>query len=220
VLTPGIGANGIIIGPEEVHLVLRALATNGKNRVMSTPKVVVSDNATGTIRSVEEAPFTSVNASDTVATTSFAGFESAGTTLTVTPHITEGDHITLDYNLNFSNFTGAASNSTAPPPRTTNSFTSRVDVPDGHTVVVGGLIIENDSDTTSEVPYLGRVPVIGLAFQSRSRSRTRSKIFAFIRPIVLKDDRFRDLKFYTDVHLEQADVENPDYPPDQLMWMR
>lgn len=84
---PGGGLNGIIMGPHETPLLFRAIAAHGNSRIITTPKIVVSDNSTATIASVEDAPFTSINASDTVATTSFAGYESAGTTLTVTPHI-------------------------------------------------------------------------------------------------------------------------------------
>ncbi|MBI4717930.1 MAG: hypothetical protein HY763_09020, partial [Planctomycetes bacterium] len=82
---PGGGFNGVILGPNETPLLMRAIAAHGNSRIITTPKIVVADNSSATVSSVEEAPFTSINASDTVATTSFAGFESAGTTLTVTP---------------------------------------------------------------------------------------------------------------------------------------
>ena len=220
VLAPGIGANGILINPGDISIIFRALATHGDNRVISSPRILVSDNTAATLKSVDEAPFTSVNASDTVATTSFAGFESAGTTLTVTPHIAEGDHLTLDYDLTFSNFSGASDRATVPPPRTTNSFSGEVQVPDGYTVVVGGLEVENESDTTSEIPILGRIPVLGAIFQNSSASRTRSRIFAFLRPVILRDDRFADLKFLSQSELEDADIKNKDFPADNLMWMR
>ncbi|MFH1833852.1 MAG: secretin N-terminal domain-containing protein, partial [bacterium] len=131
ILTPGVGANGVLLRPDGVPFLFRALATRGNAEVLSCPKMLVSDNARGTLRNVDEAPFTSVNASDTVATTSFAGFESAGTTLSVTPHIAEGDHLTLEFELSFSNFTGSSTSAGVPPPRTTNSFSSTVEVPDG-----------------------------------------------------------------------------------------
>jgi len=59
------------------------LAKNRRARIVAAPKVLVNDNAAATLASVLEAPFTSVNASDTVSTTSFAGYASAGTTVTV-----------------------------------------------------------------------------------------------------------------------------------------
>lgn len=187
-------------------ILLKTLATHG--------------NARATLRNVDEAPFTSVNASDTVATTSFAGFESAGTTLSVTPHILAGDHVTLEYDLTFSNFAGGSSDTTVPPPRTTNSFSSVVEVPDGHTVITGGLVVDNDSDSVSEIPLLGRLPGIGWLFQSRSRNQTQTRIFAFIRPTILRDDAFEDLKNITLEDLEAAEVGGGDPPPGEPLWMR
>ncbi len=218
-LAPGVGLNAALLAPDEFAVVLNALATHGNSRVMATPRILVSDNTEGTLRSVDEAPFTSVNASDTVATTSFGGFESAGTTLTVTPHVAEGDHLTLEYNLSFSNFTGGARNTQTPPPRTTNSFSAQVEVPDGHTVVVGGLVVDNESDSVDEVPLLGRIPVVGALFQHSSASRNRTRVYAFIRPVVLRDDRFKDLKFISAQELAEAELASTDYPPDRPTWM-
>ncbi|MEK6677565.1 MAG: secretin N-terminal domain-containing protein [Planctomycetota bacterium] len=220
VLTPGVGSNGVLLGPDEVPILFRALATKGVARVISTPRILVSDNARGTLRNVDEAPFTSVNASDTVATTSFGGFESAGTTLSVTPHIAEGDHLTLEYELSFSNFTGGSSSTAVPPPRTTNSFTSRVEVPDGYTVITGGLAVDNKSDSKSEVPYLGRIPLLGKLFQNSTRKKNQTKIFAFIRPVILRDDEFADLKFLSLKDTEAAEVNSPRTIPGEPQWMK
>ncbi len=219
-LSPGVGINGALMRPDDFAIVMQALATHGNSRVLATPRLLVSDNSEGTLRSVDEAPFTSVNASDTVATTSFGGFESAGTTLTVTPHVAEGDYLSLEYSLNFSNFTGSSSITTAPPPRTTNSFSGQVEVPDGYTVVVGGLVVENESDSVDEIPVLGRIPLLGALFQNSAASKSQTRVYAFIRPVVLRDDQFKDLKFITERDLEAAELVNKDFPPDRLMWMR
>lgn len=216
---PGGGFNGIVVGPTETPLLIRAIAAHGNSRVMATPRILLSDNTSATISSVEEAPFTSINASDTVATTSFAGFESAGTTFSVTPHITEGDHLSLDYSFSFSNFTGSGSVG-VPPPRTTNSFSGTVDIPDAYTVIVGGLVVENETDSVTEVPLLGRIPVIGALFQSSDRARTKSRVFAFIRPTILRDDKFADLKLITETELEKAELSNRDFPESEHQWMR
>jgi general secretion pathway protein D len=160
-----------------------------------------------------------VNASDTVATTSFAGFESAGTTLTATPRIGEGDYLVLDYSFNFSNFTGQGT-SAVPPPRSTNSFTGTVEIPDGHTIIVGGLVTENETDSVTEVPLLGRIPVIGALFQTSDRTRTKSRVYAFIRPTILRDDKFADLKYISERELQRAEIADQDYPPSTQLWMK
>jgi general secretion pathway protein D len=219
-LTPGVGANGILIGPKEVPILLRALATRANARVISTPKLLVSDNARGSLRNVDEAPFTSVNASTTVATTSFAGFESAGTTLSVTPHISQGDYLALEYELTFSNFSGSSSGAAVPPPRSTNSFTSTVEVPDGYTLITGGLVVDNKNDSTSEVPLLGRIPGLGKLFQNNARKNTKTKIFAFIRPAILRDDELEALKLITLKDVELAGLASDGAPGGGPLWMR
>ena len=209
----------MIVGPHETPFLIRAIAARGNSRVIATPRILLSDNTSATLNSIVEEPFTSINASDTVATTSFAGFESAGTTITVTPHITEGDHLSLDYSFSFSNFTGSGSVG-VPPPRTTNSFSGTVNIPDKHTVIVGGLVIENETDSVTEIPLLGRIPIIGAFFQTSDRIRTKSRVFAFIRPTILRDDKFADLKLITETEMEEAQVSNRDFPESEPQWMR
>src|SRR5262249_24531879 len=153
------------------------------------PRILVDDNASGQIESVAESPFTSVNASQTVATTSFAGFAKAGTQLSIEPHIAEGDHLELHYNLTVSSFTGAGS-VTAPPPRSSDTLTSVIRVPDGHTVIVGGLLSETVGESSSHVPFFGDIPIAGLLFGNNSTSRSKVRLYAFIRPTILRDDRF------------------------------
>ncbi len=220
VLIPGSGGNGVLIRPDSVPVIIRALATNANARIISTPKLLVADNARGTLRNVDEAPFTSVNASDTVATTSFGGFESAGTTLSVTPHILDGDYVSLEYELTFSNFTGSSATATVPPPRSTNSFTSQVEIPDGYTLITGGLIVDADTESISEVPFLGRIPGIGWLFQSSGTKKTKTKIFAFINPTIVREDEFEALKYITLKEIEQAGVYADPDSGDGPMWMR
>ena len=208
-LNPGLGFNGAVLSTEVADAVLRALATNGKAEVLSAPRILVNDNATGTLNSVQDAPFTSVNASDTVATTSFGGFEEAGTVITVTPQISEGDHLNLEYSITLSTFTGEGS-SGVPPPRQRNEVSSEITIPDGHAVVVGGLTRRDDSESVSKIPILGDIPILGYLFSNRTRTGSTSTLFAFIRPIILRDDHFEDLKILSGSDREKAGIER--YP--------
>jgi len=63
----------------------------------------------------------------------------AGTTITVKPQVAEGDHLVLDYAVSVSTFVGEPADPALPPPRQENQLQSIVTVPDGYTVVVGGL---------------------------------------------------------------------------------
>lgn len=217
-LNPGVGFNGVLLSPDLVDVVVRALATNGRAKVVSAPKVLANDNSPATLSSVSEAPFTSVNASETVSTTSFAGYASAGTTVSVTPHISEGAHLQLDYSITLNSFTGEGGGG-VPPPRQTNSISSNVTIPDGHAVVVGGLKRQDISQSESEVPGLGEIPGLEWLVGSRSRNRSESTLFVFIRPVILRDDQFEDLKYLSERDLEKAELP-ANLPRSEPMLMR
>jgi general secretion pathway protein D len=206
-LNPGAGFNGVVVDTDTFTAIVRALATSGKTKVLSAPKLLVNDDATATLTSQAESPFTSVNASNTVATTSFAGYASAGTNLTVTPHISEGDHLQLKYTISLSSFSGSGSSSDSvvvPPPRQTNSLNSEVTVPDGYCVIIGGLNRKDQAETVSKIPILGDIPILKYLVSSRSKTDSDSTLFVFIRPTILRDDQFEDLKFFSERDLEAA----------------
>ncbi|MCU0718144.1 MAG: hypothetical protein MUC83_00455 [Pirellula sp.] len=192
-ITPGRGFNATLVDPSTADLVVRALATHRRARVLSSPKLLVDDNAEGTLESVNEVPFTSVNASQTVATTSFAGFAKAGTTITVTPTISEAKHVNMDYVVTLNSFTGDGADG-VPPPRQTNEVRSRVTVPDGYTIIVGGLTQKSATSSLNGIPFLENIPIIReLSSLSTSNARDNS-LFVFLRPIILEEDKFRDLR--------------------------
>ena len=217
-LLPGGGLNAVILSPNETEVVLQAVATSARSRVLSSPSLLVNDNATASIESIREEPYTSLNASQTVSTTSFAGYAQAGTQMLITPHIAQGPHLRLQYNLTLNNFTGAAPSPTSPPPRTTNTVSSEVMVPDGYTVVVGGLVNTTDSDTVTKVPILGDIPLVGLLFQSKTVVNNRRTIYIFLRPVIFRDQAFQDLKLYSGPGRKEAGIgdEFPDNPP--MIW--
>ena len=208
------GFNGAVVNSDVADVIIRALSTNARARVVSAPRVLVNDNATGTLDSVNEAPFTSVNASDTVATTSFGGFAEAGTSITVTPHISEGDHLQLEYGVTLSSFSGDAASvdgGLAPPPRQTNSIESVVTIPDGNTIIVGGLNRSDFSESIQAIPILGQIPWLEYLFSSRTENRADTTLFVFIRPVILRDDEFDDLRTLSVRDMSRAELPS-DYP--------
>lgn len=220
-LIPGTGFNWTLVDPEVADAVIRALVTHRRARVLSAPRILVNDNATGTLTSVSEVPFTSVNASQTVATTSFAGFAEAGTTVNVTPHISDGDHLQLEYRITVNSFTGSAETGSdgVPPPRQTDEVESEITIPDGHTVIVGGLNRSVRASDRDSLPLLGNMPVIGDLVSNQLHSRQCSSLFVFIRPIILRDDKFHDLKVLSKRDVSTAKIP-PQYPRSKPRIMR
>ncbi len=202
-ILPSTGFNGILISPDSLNVVVQALATNSRSRVLAAPKILMNDNATGTLASVSEAPFTSINASDTVSTTSFAGYATAGTTVAITPHISEGDFLQLKYSVTLNSFTEKSSGG-VPPPRQTDTVGSDVTVPNGYAVIVGGLSRKDVTKKFTGLPFLGDIPIVKYLFGVEDDTSSQSTLFVFIRPTILRDDQFEDLKYLSDRDLAEA----------------
>ncbi|MEO1527967.1 MAG: secretin N-terminal domain-containing protein [Planctomycetota bacterium] len=203
-IVPGVGFNGALVDPTTADAVVRALATHRRARVLSTPRILVNDNAEGQLTSVLEVPFTSINASQTVATTSFAGFAEAGTTITATPTIAEDNYLQVDYIVTLNSFTGTGADG-VPPPRQTNEIQSRVTVPDGYTIIVGGLTSRNNSYETDSIPWLESIPVIRDLVSLQTKNWQQTSLFVFLKPIILREDKFKDLRFLSDVQLRTSE---------------
>ncbi len=204
----GLGFGGSVLSPKEYSIVVRALETVSDGRTLSRPRVLVGNNQQATFNSVLQEPFASVNASDTVATTSFGGTQDAGTNISIRPQIAEADHIVLDYSVSLSSFVGESSTANLPPPRQQNSVQSAVTIPDGHAVVVGGIEVTTMGDAESRVPGIGGLPLFGELFKTRSRSNSRSRFYVFIRADVLRRDSFDSLRAISAQNLLEAAIDD------------
>lgn len=204
------GFTGVVLNPGEFSIILRALETVNQGRSLSVPKVLVNNNQQATFNSSLQQPYASTNASSTVATTSFGGTFDAGTVITVRPQIAEGDHLVLDYQVRLSSFTGSAT-ANLPPPRQENSVTSIATIPDGYTVVVGGLEAITDGEGESRVPGIGAIPIIGELFKNRTSQRSRARFFVFLRANVMRGTTgggtgFEELKYLSDRAAEDSGI--------------
>ena len=149
-----------------------------------------------------------------MATTSFGGFVQAGIQFAITPHISAANYLRLEYQIQLNSFAGPPMQTgevTIPPPRDTNLVQSEATVPDGHTIIIGGLRRTIDQETIDKVPLLGDVPLLGYLFRNRIRTNTTSTLYVFIRPLILRDDRFRDLKLISDEEVAATDMDR-DWP--------
>ena len=209
-LNPSQGFNWALVDPSAASAVIQAMANHTRSKVLSAPRLLVADNSTGNLASVQEVPYTSVNASTTVATTSFAGFAEAGTTIQVQPRIMDDNHLQLQFNVSLNSFTGSGSNG-VPPPRQTDQISSKVTVPDGYTVIVGGLTNRNNSVTQNGIPWVECVPILRDLTSLQTKSFTQTTLFVFLRPVIMRDDKFRDLKYVSDRDMHCAQ-EPPNYP--------
>lgn len=108
----------------------------------------------------------------------------AGITLEITPHISEGDLLRLDIMLSRSDFTSSATEK--PPNQTSSNVTTVVTVPDGSTIILGGMLKLNQNRGGSKVPILGDLPLIGGVFRSIDSSDVQSMLYIFVRAEVIR----------------------------------
>lgn len=214
-LTPGLGFNGVVLSSNIADVIVRALQSDSRAKVISRPSVLVNDNATASLVSENEEPFATVSVSGTgVERTTLGGYASAGTSIGVTPQIAEGDHLKLQYDIELSSFAEASEEAVAaaslPPARQTNTLSSEATIPDGHTIIVGGLTRDNYRESIDRVPILGSLPVVELLFSNRSTTERQTTLFVFIRAVILRDDQFQHLRFLSSEAATRAELAEGD----------
>jgi type IV pilus assembly protein PilQ len=159
---------------------LTALEADSKGKVISSPRVVTSDQTEATIATGTEIPYQ--QASSSGATN--VAFKSATLSLSVKPQITPDDNIIMDIKVNKDSvgqlYAGV-------PSINTNKVTTQVLVENGGTVVIGGVYLQQQSNGVNKVPLLGDIPVLGFLFRNKAKLDNKSELLVFITPKIIKD---------------------------------
>lgn len=171
----------------------RALENNTGANILSTPNLITLDNEEAKIVVGTNVPFVTGQYTNTgTGTTSpFQTIErkDVGLTLRIKPQIGEGGTVRMTIFQESSNVLDRAVPGTtnAGPSTTKRSIESTVVVDDGQIIVLGGLMEDSYTDSRSKVPLLGDVPGIGQLFRSENRSRRKTNLMVFLRPVVMRD---------------------------------
>lgn len=163
-----------------LNLELQALESDGKGRIVSSPRVITADQTEAVIEQGEEIPYR-------VATSSGATsiqFKKATLSLKVRPQITPEGNVILDVE---SNKDSRGVNTDAGPAIDTKHVKTQVLVENGGTVVLGGIYQQTERDEVNKVPLLGDVPVVGNLFKNKSRVSNKTELLIFITPKVVTD---------------------------------
>ncbi len=187
------GLVGGIFAFGQVPLIFNALSTVTQSRILQLPSIVAADNEEAVIVVEEEqATTTSTTTSGGVTSGGFGSFESAGTTLAISPHISDEQFLLLNINLTVSAFVGEprvlADGGVIPADRITRQIITAVTVPNRHTVVLGGIMGTNQRSTVEKTPLLGDIPVLGQLFRGTSRSSRETSLFLFVTPTIMAGD--------------------------------
>jgi general secretion pathway protein D len=188
-LTDGLVAN--IIDPN-FDVKIRALEKKGKLNVLSRPYILTSNNQTAKITVGNEVPFIrDSRITETGQTINTIEYEDIGIILEVTPNINPEGLVIMDVKQEISTLTG----NSVPLSDTVNASVfakraseNRVVVRDGQTVVIGGLIEDQVTETENQVPCLGSIPGLGYLFKRVENKKTKTELLIFLTPTVSDKD--------------------------------
>ncbi|WP_429142775.1 GspD family T2SS secretin variant ExeD [Aeromonas hydrophila] len=187
------GFNGMAAGFYKGNwaALVTALSTNTKSDILSTPSIVTMDNKEASFNVGQEVPVQSGSQSSTTSDQVFNTIErkTVGTKLVVTPQINEGDSVLLNIEQEVSSVAQKQATGTADlgPTFDTRTIKNAVLVKSGETVVLGGLMDEQNQEKVSKVPLLGDIPVLGYLFRSTTNTTSKRNLMVFIRPTILRD---------------------------------
>ncbi|HEV6966624.1 MAG TPA: type IV pilus secretin PilQ [Roseateles sp.] len=163
-----------------LNLELSALESDGKGKVVSSPRIITADQVKAVIEQGEELPYQVATASGA---TSIA-FRKANLKLEVTPQITPEGSVILNVDVN------KDSRGTLTPQGyaiNTKHAQTQVLVENGGTVVIGGIYTQDEGETVNKVPVLGDVPFLGNLFKNKTRTTSKTELLIFLTPKVVSE---------------------------------
>ena len=175
----------------DVDLTIRALQETGKLNVLSRPYILASNNQLATITVGEEVPIptgTTEVAGQSQTTIDYR--DDIGIVLNVTPSINPDGLVNMTVNPRITTRSAdsvAITESLNAEAFSTRSAETKVAVRDGQTIVIGGLIEDQLTETVKKVPLLGDIPIIDLLFKRTIKEKTKTELLIFLTPHVAKD---------------------------------
>jgi general secretion pathway protein D len=186
--------NGVYV----LGFLARFIEANGDGNILSTPNLLTLDNEEAKIVIGQNVPFVTGqytnNNSSNGSVNPFQTIErkDVGLTLRVKPQISENGTVKLQIFQEVSSVQASSINSASGLITNKRSIESNVLVDDGSIVVLGGLLQDEYSGNQEKVPGLGDVPLFGNLFKGETRSRKKTNLMVFLRPVVVRDAQQSD----------------------------
>lgn len=180
-----------VFGSNSAQVALSALAAVTDVKVISAPTLMVIDNKEGILQIGDQVPIVTSQSQDQTANApilSQVEYRDTGIILRVRPRIGNGGRVTLEISQEVSDVAETDTSGIDSPTIRQRKVQTSVALTDGQTLALGGLVQESDRDVRSEVPGLGRVPVVGNLFRSKDSRRARTELLILIRPRVILNE--------------------------------
>ncbi|MBA3536924.1 MAG: type IV pilus secretin PilQ [Tatlockia sp.] len=169
--------NGILLDLE-----LSALESEGKGEIISSPRLITTNQQTAVIESGEEIPYQEAMSSGATA----VAFKKAVLSLKVTPQITPDSKILMDLHINQDIPSVKVFNGV--PSILTKEIHTAVLVDNGQTIVLGGIYKQDKHNAINRVPFLGELPLVGVLFRNRSVMIRNEELLIFITPRIITNN--------------------------------
>ena len=186
----GPGASlGFILGRQATKVLdiqLSALERRGRGKLLASPRLTTPNHERAWIESGKEIPYLSQQISGGIVTNTVS-FKKAAIELEVTPHVIEADFprsVSIDV-LVTRREADFANSVQGNPSLITRTLLTRALVKEGETAVIGGLTTDDGTETNSQVPFLGSLPVLGWLFRDRRVTEDKLQLMIFISPATL-----------------------------------
>ena len=163
-----------------LQLELSALETDGRVEVISQPKIVTTNGKAALIQSGQEIPFQTVEDGEVN-----IEFKDVVLSLDVTPRINPGDRIAMDLKIKKDSIGEQLANGEISI--VNNELETSVVVPDGQTIVLGGVFENETRHTVNKTPLLGDLPVLGPLFRNTSERNDKTELLIFITPKLIRE---------------------------------
>jgi len=174
-----------------IGLLVQALKTDERTKILSTPSVITLDNEEANLSVGEQVPFpsgsyASTNNSNSINPFTTVNREDVGVMLKVKPQISKGNAVRLEIEQESSKVKAGSADSQFGATTTKSTMQTNVMIQDSELLILGGLIEGQTDNSASKVPFLGDIPIIGNLFKSSRKGDSEKVLMMFIRPTIIR----------------------------------
>ncbi len=183
----------VVNSANDVNAILNMLASESKLNVLSSPSLMVLDNSKANIRVGEQVPVRTSGERALGEQTIYETFEykDTGVMLSVTPRVNNGGLVTMEIDQTITDI-GAIESTTQQRKFLQRNINSEVAIQSGQTVILGGLILENNTDDSRGIPGLRDIPILGWLFGASKTVARRTELLVLITPKVVRNQQDAD----------------------------
>lgn len=182
-----------VTGNFQPRAILDMLSAVTQTRVISTPRLLVLSNQTARLQVGDVVPIITQSATSTVTSNPLilnnVTYKETGVVLEVTPRVNAGGYVTMDVNQSVSDVLSTTTSQIDSPTFRQRRLTSTISVKSGQSILLGGLIQQQDNRSKSGIPFLNDLPGIGPLFGTHNNGAARTELIMLMTPQVIANSQ-------------------------------